>query len=46
MAKRDPGDKMFTLGQLKSLYKTVITLQKEIKKLEAVKEKDKEKTNE
>jgi len=46
MAKRDHGDKMYTLGQLKVLYKTVVTLQKEITKLEVVKEKDKEKTNE
>ena len=43
MAKRDHSDKMFTLGQLKGLYKTVIALQKDIKKLEAVRKKDNEK---
>ena len=43
MAKRDHGDKMFTLGHLKGLYKTVIALQKDIKKLEAVRKKDNEK---
>ena len=41
MGKRDHGDQMFILGQLKSLYKTIIALQKQVKKLEAMRAKDK-----
>lgn len=40
MAKRSHTDKVHTLGQLQALYKTVISLQKEIKKLEAVRRED------
>jgi len=41
MAKRDHGENMFIMGQLKVLYKTIIALQKEIKKLEDMRAKDK-----
>ena len=37
MAKRSHTDKVHTLGQLQALYKTVISLQKEIKKLDKYK---------
>jgi len=43
MPKLDHGDKMFIMGQLKALYKTMLVLQKEIKKLETRRAKDKEK---
>jgi len=42
MSKRSYIDKAYTLGQLAASSKTVVSLQKEIKKLEAVRQKDNE----
>ena len=38
--ERTHGDQMATMGELHGLYKTIIDLQKRIKILEAIRQKD------
>ena len=41
--ERTHGDEMATMGELQGLYKTIIEIQKRIKILEAIRQKDNKK---